>query len=83
MSINFIGFSSVCDAPLAEQAAAEATNNKQQLMVVFTDCAKAFDKVDDGLLVTKLGRFGFSPTASYIRTNFFVGPNNCCTKYVM
>lgn len=45
------------------EAAGNAINRKEQLDVIMTDFSKAFDKVDHGLLVTKLGRFGFSFSA--------------------
>lgn len=54
---------------------ADAINNEHQLDVVLTDCAKAFDKVDHGILLDKLNQFNFSRDAiaflkSYLASRF-------------
>ena len=38
----------------------DAVLNKNQLDVIMTDCSKAFDKVDHGILLEKLGAFSLS-----------------------
>ncbi|CAH1963338.1 unnamed protein product [Acanthoscelides obtectus] len=46
--------STVTNLSILTEAAAGAIDNKEQLDVVLTDCAKAFYRVDHGLLVNKL-----------------------------
>lgn len=50
--------------------AMEAINNKNQLDVIMTDCAKAFDKLDHGVLLSKLGDFGFSCSACLLMQSY-------------
>nr|CAH7753637.1 unnamed protein product [Callosobruchus chinensis] len=46
--------------------AAEAILNKKQLDVIFTDCEKAFDKVDHGLLLDRMVSMGVTyPTFAF------------------
>ena len=55
--------STVTNLCLLTCRASEAINNKKQLDVIMTDCTKAFDKVDHGLLIKKLSKFNFSRSA--------------------
>nr|CAH7766805.1 unnamed protein product [Callosobruchus chinensis] len=49
--------------------AAEAILNKKQLDVIFTDCEKAFDKVDHGLLLDRMVSMGVTyPTFAFLKS---------------
>ena len=54
------GRSTVSNLCILTDAAARAINNKAQLDVIMTDCARAFDKVDHGILVDRLSGLGLS-----------------------
>lgn len=54
------GRSAVTNLCVLTQTAMEAINNKIQTDVIMTDCAKAFDMVDHGILLNKLRDCGFS-----------------------
>ena len=47
--------------------------NKQQLDVIYTDCAKAFDKVDHGILIRKLKDLGFSGRSLKLLDSYLSG----------
>lgn len=66
------GVSTVTNLGILAEAAAKAIDSKEQLDVVLTDCAKAFDRVDHGLLVDKLGKFGFSLNACKLMTSYLI-----------
>ncbi|CAH2001040.1 unnamed protein product [Acanthoscelides obtectus] len=57
--------STVTNLSILTEAAAGAIDNKEQL----TDFAKAFDQVDHGLSVSKLGKSGFSKSACELMTS--------------
>ncbi|XP_050306326.1 uncharacterized protein LOC126743332 [Anthonomus grandis grandis] len=65
--------STVTNLSTLTEAAANAVDSQEQLDVVLTDCAKAFDRVDHGLLVNKLGKFGFSLKACRFMVSYLTG----------
>ncbi|CAH1989322.1 unnamed protein product [Acanthoscelides obtectus] len=62
--------STVTNLSILTGAAAGAIDNKEQLDVVLTDCAKNFDQVDHGLFVNKLGKSGFSKSACELMASY-------------
>ena len=53
----------------------EAIKNKNQLDVIYTDCAKAFDKVNHEILLTKLVHMGFSRNAfEFVKSYLYLRP---------
>lgn len=81
--------STVTNLCLLTEAAANAVDSREQLDVVMTDCAKAFDTVDHGLLITKLGKFGFSVDACRLINSYLtsrpqqVKVGNCMSNVYM
>ena len=67
MSIFQHGFledkSTVTNLTILSELAAEAIQNKCQLDVIYTDCEKAFDKVNHSILLKRLVEFGISEDA--------------------
>lgn len=55
--------STVSNLLIFSEHAAQAINEKKQMDVIYTDCARAFDKVDHSILLGKLVDYGFSKEA--------------------
>lgn len=69
------GLSTTTNLCILTNCASEAINNKLQLDLIMTDCAKAFDLVDHGICVGILRDLGFSDDAcafieSYLELRF-------------
>ena len=71
-SINQHGFlpdkSTVTNLCTTTAHAMDTINKKQQLFM--TDCAKAFDKIHHGILLSQLGNFGFSYEACLLMQSY-------------
>ncbi|KAK9879911.1 hypothetical protein WA026_008412 [Henosepilachna vigintioctopunctata] len=55
---------------LIMKATARALDYREQLDVVLTNFAKAFDRVDHALMVAQLGKFDFSSNAHTIMISY-------------
>lgn len=55
--------STITNLAIFTEYASKAIDNKQQLDAIYTDCAKAFDKVDHNILLFKLIKLGLSTSA--------------------
>jgi len=70
------GRSTVSNLCTFAENALNALNQRKQLDVVYTDCAKAFDRVDHCLLLEKLGCLGFSKNAVAFVQSYLGGRRN-------
>lgn len=67
------GRSTVTNLAVLSQYLAESLDSGGQVDVVYTDFSKAFDRIDHGLLISKLPSFGFSEKFIRLLTSYISG----------
>ena len=67
--------STVTNLCILSECISEAIGDNEQLDVVYTDCEKAFDKVDHGIILNKLRNIGFSQKAFNLIKSYLVDRN--------
>ena len=73
------GRSTVTNLSCFTQYVCEAFNGKQQVDVVYTDLAKAFDRVDHKNLISKLSRYGLSMGLMNLFESYLSHRSQCVT----